>query len=349
VRDSGGDAKRAAAAVRELAEEEDVAAIVGPLVSDACEAAAREAERLEVPLLALTARERVASEHRWVFRVRTRPVEETQLVADRAIALGAKRFAILYRDDAYGRGLRGLFWDAVEARGGEVVAVASYDPAANDFADPIKQLVGYTLLDDEQKRALASRNAMLERAKRMQPGEARALRARAYALTTSDGRPIPPIVDFDALFIPESSDKVVLIAPQLLFHEVRGPRLLGSVGWYDEELVRLAGEQLEGALFAADFFPESPVPYVEAFRRRFESHFGAEPDAFAAQAYDAASLVLLQLARGRSEREDLRDGLLAVESFPGVAGVLTMRADGNASRRPFLLTIEGGRVAQVVD
>lgn len=349
VRDSAGDPERAAAAVRELADDPDVVAIVGPLVSKACDAAAAEAESRGVPLLALTAREEIVHGRRWIFRTRTRPVEEAQLVADRAIALGAQRFGILYRDDPYGRGLRALFWDAVESRGGRVVAVSSYDPDATDFAEPIRRLVGYTLLDPEEKRAIAARNGMLERARRLPPSQARALRERARSLTTDDDRPIPPIVDFDALFIPESHDKVVLIAPALAFHEVNGARLLGTVGWYDPSLVRLAGEHVEGALFASDFFPESPVPYVGAFRERFEGRFGSAPDAFAAQAYDAASLVLLQLARGRDERDEVRDGVLRVESYPGVAGVVTMSADGNANRRPYLLRVEDGQIVQVVD
>ncbi len=349
VRDSGSDPERAVAAVRELAADPEVIAIVGPLVSATCEAAAREAESLSVPLLALTAREDVANQRRWVFRLRTRPAEEAELVVERAVALGAERFAILYPDDPYGVGLRGLFWDAVEARGGRVVAVASFDPKATDFGAPIRRLVGYTLLDAEEKALLASRDAMLERARRLPTEAARELRIKARSLTTKDGRPIPPIVDFDALFIPASHEDVVLIAPQLAYHEVTGARLLGSEGWYDPRLVRLGGDPLEGALFAAHFYPESPVPYVRAFRQRYESTFGGVPDAFAAQGYDAASLVLAQLAHGSDDREGVRDGLRKIASFPGVSGVISIGADGNARKRPFLLGIEHGKVVHYTD
>ena len=41
---------------------------------------------------------------------------------------------------------RSAFWDAVEARGGEVVGVASYDVDATDFAEPIRRLIGYDML-----------------------------------------------------------------------------------------------------------------------------------------------------------------------------------------------------------
>jgi ABC-type branched-subunit amino acid transport system substrate-binding protein len=349
VRDSGSDPERAAAAVRELAADPEVVAIVGPLVSATCEAAAREAESARIPLLALTTREEVTNQRHWIFRMRTRPREEAQALAERAIAMGAHRFAILYPNDPYGVGLRGLFWDAVESRGGRVVAVSSFDPKATDFAEPIRHLVGYTLLDSEEKALLATREEMLDRARKLPADAARELRAKARTLTKKDGSPIPPIVDFDALFIPASHEDVVLIAPQLAYQDVTGPRLLGAEGWYDDQLVKLGGEQLEGSLFAAHFYPDSQVPYVHAFTQRFESHFGSVPEAFAAQGYDAASLVLIQLAHGRSDREEVRDGLHAVRSYPGMSGVTTILADGNAEKRPYLLGIQDGHLVHYTD
>jgi ABC-type branched-subunit amino acid transport system substrate-binding protein/predicted negative regulator of RcsB-dependent stress response len=347
VRDSQGQPAAAAAAVRELAADDEITAIVGPLLSGECEAAAAAAQELGVPLLTLTAREEIVRDRDYVFRLRTRPSEETALLAEHARALGAQRFAILYRDDAYGRGLRGLFWDAVESRGGRVVAVASYPPDAKDFTEPIRRLVGYTLLDDEEKALIARREGILKKARRLPPTEALALRNEAQAIRKSDGGPLPPIVDFDALFVPETAEGVVLIAPHLAFQEVTGARLLGPDGWYSRDLVRLGGEHLEGALFVAHFFPLSPIPYVNAFTDHYRATFAAEPAVFAAQSYDAANLVLVQLAHRRSARGAVRDGILATSAYPGVAGVMSMGPDGNARKRPFLLEVKSGEVVQV--
>jgi hypothetical protein len=68
---------------------------------------------------------------------------------------------------------------------------------------------------------------------------------------------------------------------------------------------------------------------------------------FAAQSYDAANLVLVQLAHRRSSRDAVRDGILATHGYPGVAGVLSMGPDGNARKLPFLLEVKGGEVVQV--
>ncbi|MGH0030036.1 MAG: ABC transporter substrate-binding protein [Myxococcota bacterium] len=347
VRDTAGDPARAEAAVRELAADPSVAAIVGPLLSAECEAAASAAEELGVPLITLTSREEIATLRSFVFRLRTRPVEEAQLLVDGARAAGAQRFGILYPSDNYGRALRALFWDAVEARGGEVVAIAAFDPESTDFADPIRKLVGYTLLSSEEKGLIRKREAMLQRARRLPADEARALRRSARSLVTADGSPLPPIVDFDMLFIADSYQNVVLIAPQLAFHEVFGVRLLGPDGWYHRDLVRVGREHVEGAIFVAHYFPESPTPWVRDFADRYDATFLHESNVFAAQAFDAANLVLVQLARGFDSRQAVRDGVLATESYPGASGVLTMRSDGNANKRPFLLGVEKGHVVQL--
>jgi branched-chain amino acid transport system substrate-binding protein len=348
IRDSAGRPEHAAAAVRNLAQDENVVAVVGPLLASECEAAAQAAEEEGIPLVALTARAEVARDRPYVFRVRTMPVEEVHALVDHSMRdLGALTFAILYPRDAYGRALRDLFWDAVEVRGGEIVGVASYDPEATDFGDPIRRLVGYVLLTDEEKELVKERDAMRRRARRLPPEEAMALRDEALALTGPEGEPLPPIIDFDALFIPESHEKVVLIAPQLAFHEVTGTRLLGSNEWFAEDLLKIAGKHVEGALITAQYFPESPLPFVQDFEHRFETTFDQPPDAFAAQGFDAANLLLVQLADRRETRESLRDGMLTVRGYPGVTGILSMRADGNAHKRPFLLEIERGHFVEV--
>jgi ABC-type branched-subunit amino acid transport system substrate-binding protein len=301
-----------------------------------------------VPLLALSSREEIAHGRSFVFRLRTTPQEEIAALVEHAVRdLGAQRFAILYPRDRYGRGAHKLFWEAVEQAGGRVTAVASYDPAANDFADPIRQLLGYSMLSPAEESVLAQRANLERRARRLPPQAAAKLREEARALTGPGGAPLPPIVDFDVLFIPESYEKVVLIAPQLAFHEAFGMRLAGTSGWYHPDLLELGRRHVAGARFSSLFFPDSPLPNAREFARRYPLVFSSAPGPFAAQGYDAAQLVLLQLARGDRSRGAVRDGILAVRGFPGASGVLSMREDGNARKRPFLLGVEKDQLVQV--
>lgn len=341
VRDSGGSAERAARAVRELAARDDVVAIVGPLLSREAQSAARVAEEEDVPLLTLSARDEVARDRKHVFRLRTRAEDEVDALAEHATgALGARRFAILYPKDAYGRALRKMFWSAVEARGGQVVAVAGYETDATDFKEPIRRMVGYDLLTSAEKRALAARDRALDKARRLPPREQAEAREKIRSRPGPNGEPLPPIVDFDALFVPDSYEKIVLIAPQLAFHEVTGVKLLGPDGWDHPELLRIEGRHVDGALVATPFFEDSRFDFVTDFVARYRGAYGEHPDAFAAAAYDAANLVLVQLAYGARDREALREGLLRTHGYPGVSGVTTILPDGNARKRPFLLRVE---------
>jgi len=347
VRDSGGSPAAAAAAVRDLAQEEGVTAIIGPLLSEECEAAAVTAEIQRVPLLALTSRMEVASGRSYVFRVRTMPSDEVQTLADHAMRnLEAQRFAILYPRDAYGSGVSGLFWDAVEQRGGRVVALAAYDPDAVDFGDAIRRLVGYELLTAEEKELIVEREKYTRSARRLPTKEAALVREEARSMLGPEGGPLPPIVDFDAIFIPESHEKVVLIAPQLAFHAATGAILLGTDAWNHPDLVSIARKHVEGAYFTASFYADSSITYVRDFANRYLATFGAPADDFSATAYDATRLVLVQLARGANSRYEVRDRILEVKGFPGVSGVLSMRPDGNARKRPFLLSVRRGRIVE---
>jgi ABC-type branched-subunit amino acid transport system substrate-binding protein len=348
VRDSAGDPERAASAVRELARDESVVAIVGPLLSAASEAAAAAAEEAGVPLLTLTSRTTVPQDRSQVFRLRTTPADEIHFLVQHAVeTLGAKRFAILYPRDNYGRGMRQRFWDAVQARGLHVVALSSYDPKANDFAEPIRDLIGYNLLTRLEKRALDEREQLLRRARRLPPEKAAYVREVAYDILGPEGVDLPPLVDFDALFIPDAHDKVVLIAPQLAFHEINDVRLLGSAGWNHPELVEIARKHVAGAVIATPFDPKSRFLFVSDFVERFSSTFGIAPEVFAAQAFDAGNLVLRQLASGRNTREDLRAGVLNTRGYPGASGVITLMPDGNARKRPFLLGVRGSRIVSL--
>ncbi|MCP5057250.1 MAG: tetratricopeptide repeat protein [bacterium] len=348
VRDSGGDADRAAAGVAELAANSEVIACIGPLLASSAEAAAPLAEARGLPLVTLTRRESVAELGLHVLRVGATPRLEVERVAAYAAeTLGLRRFAILYPDDPTGRAQRAAFWDAVEARGGQVVGVGRYASDATDFRDPIRRLIGFEFLTGGQQQALAERGRLRKRAKRLPPEEAAELRAEAAELVAPDGAPLPPFVDFEALYIPDAHENVALIAPHLAFHEVRGVRLLGTAGWNHPDLVEIGGQHVNGAVFAAPFYAASENPFTAEFTRRFVSTYDAEPGVLAAQAFDAAHLVAMQITRGSHGREAVLNGMLQAKGVVGASGVLSMGSDGSALRRPNLLGVERGKIISV--
>ncbi|MBW2384449.1 MAG: penicillin-binding protein activator [Deltaproteobacteria bacterium] len=344
VRDTQGNPELAAAAIRELADIDDVIAIIGPIFSVECEAAAREAEREKVPLLTLSNRVGISSERDFVFRMRTTPEDEVGFLVEYAVnELGAEQFAVLYPQSRYGRGMRTRYWQAVEERGGQIVAAAGYEPDATDMSDAIRAMIGYSLLTPNERVALQERDQAMRRGRRLKPEDAAVLRRALYPMLGPEGQPLPPIIDFDALFVPDGYDKVQLIAPQLALHEVDGVHLLGSSEWNDPELLKVGARHMRGAVISTTFDRESEYEIVRDFVLAYQETFDRDPDAFSSGAFDAVSIALTQLAGGSRKREQVRDGILRVHGYPGVSGVTSIQSDGNARKRPFLLGISRGR------
>ncbi len=309
VRDAGGKAARAEQGVRELAADPSVGAVVGPLLAEPSEAGARAADELGLPLLALTPREDVTAGRTHVLRLGATPRAEAEaLAAYAAEGLGATRFGILAPDDAYGRGLGDLFRAAVTAHGGHVVASASYPPGAPDVSPMLRTLAA-----------------------------AAAPAAPPGAAPPRDGR------DLDALFVPESRTRIAAIAPQIAASALAGVTVLGPQGWFGPDLLRVAGRSLEGAVCAEPYDPESTEPASADFTARFRAEFEDAPDVISAQAYDAARLALTALAQGAASRDDVLRALHAVRDWPGASGDITIREDGNADKRPTLLSVRDGR------
>ena len=363
VRDTGGTPDGASAAVRALAAQPDVYAVIGPMLTEEVQAAADAAAETGVPLLALTRHESVAKAGTGVFRLALTRSMEAEILADHAVRdLGLRRIAILYPKDDYGREFEELLWQAVEARGARIVGVASYPPGARDFTSPIRQLVGWTLLDDAQRARLAQRDAeraaaaaaaagAAERgAAALGPGNDRAavpLSGRGFELSDPEEDALPPIVDFDALFVPDAPDMVGVLAQQLASEGVEDVVLFGPSAWYHAELLRRGGTRMEGTFFTSSFDPSHPAPLVQEFVRRYRSDFGEEASAFAAQGFDAANLVALQILRGATDRTAVRDALLATGLYPGVSGPTSFEGDGNARKRPFLVGVRSGQLVSI--
>jgi ABC-type branched-subunit amino acid transport system substrate-binding protein len=340
IKDSGGDPDLAVAAVRDFVLDNKVAAIIGPLSRVAAEKAAEEAEKLWVPIITLTQKEGVSDIGNYVFRYFLSNEQQTKALVDYAVlGLDYKRFAILYPDDSYGTRLMNLFWDELERLGAEVRGVESYDPSQTDFADQIKKLVGLYYPRPEGE-AIDLEDG--EKADEISPED-----FGEEGLKDQEEEEIP-IVDFDAIFIPDGYNQVGLIAPQLAYHEVTGVKLLGTNLWNSPKLVEMAAPYLQEAVFVDGFFSGSGLPLTSQFVRSYEQTFGGKPGYPEAQAYDTMRLLIEALRQPEViSRPVLRDALLGIQSLPGVAGTASVGPDGEVSKTPFLITIYRRRMEEI--
>jgi ABC-type branched-subunit amino acid transport system substrate-binding protein len=100
--DTGGSASGAAAAARQAVAER-VQVIVGPLTAAETSAASGPARAARIPILALTNDTAQAGPGVWTLGVT--PAEQVRRVMGAALTEGARRFALVAPDDAFGRAL----------------------------------------------------------------------------------------------------------------------------------------------------------------------------------------------------------------------------------------------------
>jgi branched-chain amino acid transport system substrate-binding protein len=336
VEDSGSDPATAAAAVRELALTHKVAAIVGPLSRQAAEAAASEAQQLQVPIITLTQRREITQVGDYVFRDSLSSEQQVRALAEYAVVgLGLRRFAILYPQDAYGSRLMQLFSYEVRRLGGEVRGAEVYGTSQTDFAYQIKKLLGFS-----------SSGQKTEPPEVGLPGEDTEGPDEQQELGSIPETGIA--VDFEAMFIPDGYEKVGLIAPQLAYHDLTGIRLLGINLWNSPKLLEMAAPYVEGAVFVDGFFFDSQRPMTRQFVQSYQETFDEIPGYPEAQGYDVMRLVMAALERsGVTTRPQLREALLAVRDLQGVEGIATMTPAREVERQPFFITVQKRRMVEV--
>jgi branched-chain amino acid transport system substrate-binding protein len=340
VNDSGEDPATTAAAVRELALTEKVAAIIGPLSRQAAEAAAKEAQQLQIPIITLTQKREISQIGDYVFRDFLSNEQQVRDLAGYAVLdLGLRRFAILYPQDAYGSRLTQLFTDEVIHLGGEVRGAEAYDASQTDFANQIKSLLG---LGSSHQKVRPSEVGL--------PGEDTEGPDERVEQEQSQGSgpEANGAVDFEAIFIPDGYEKVGLIAPQLAYYDLTEVKLLGTNLWNSPKLLEMAAPYLDGAVFVDGFFPDSHKPLTRRFVQTYQEVFGEMPGYPEAQGYDATRLVMAALGEpGVTNRQRLREALLAIRDLPGVEGMATMTPTREVQRESFFITIRKQRMVEI--
>ena len=119
--------------------------------------------------------------------------------------------------------------------------------------------------------------------------------------------------------------------------------LIGTASLYSDELLKLGGSAVEGFHMTCSFFPGDQRPEVQDFVKRYNEKYSKNPTMFAAQAYDAANMIIKALKEGATDRKSLRDKLAAIKDFPGVTGVTSFDENRNVKKEISKLVVKDGK------
>ncbi len=329
VIDSEENPDNARRGVEKLVKEDNVISVIGSVLSKTAPAVAAKASELGVPSIALSQKAGITEVGPTVFRNSlTSEMQVRYLVKTAMEDLGMKKFAILFPNDPYGTEFANIFWDEVLARGGSIVGAQSYSPKETDFREPIQRLVGtYYLEGRAEEYKLRLKDWSEAQAKKPNKG-------------TPPDDLLPPIVDFDGLFIPDSVKSMGQISAMLSFNGVKGIRLLGTNLWNSPGVAKRAGHFASSLLFVDSFLASEPQFVNSTFVHDYKTIFGEDPGIFEIQGYDAALLLRQLIAQGATNRESLARALTQVHNFPGAVGPLFMTPEREIMRPLLALTLD---------
>lgn len=146
----------------------------------------------------------------------------------------------------------------------------------------------------------------------------------------------------ELLFIGSMYTDTALIAQQARKVNFNVP-LIGTGSLYSEELIKLGGAAVEGLYLTCSFYPLDPRPEVQDFVSSYQAKYSKAPTMFAAQAYDAANLIIEALKNGATDRASLRDKLAAVKNFPGVTGKTSFDEKRDVDKLMMKLIVKDGK------
>lgn len=151
----------------------------------------------------------------------------------------------------------------------------------------------------------------------------------------------------DALYIAGYYTEAAKIAQQAKEQGLE-VQLLGADGFYSPVLIELGGGAVDGAVFTAGFFTDDPSENAQNFVNAYKEKFNEEPDMFAAQAYDAAMILLTALKNTDGQGgEALQQAMLNTKDFPGITGVTSFTEVGDAIKDIIILKVENGKFVKI--
>jgi branched-chain amino acid transport system substrate-binding protein len=142
--------------------------------------------------------------------------------------------------------------------------------------------------------------------------------------------------DADLLVIPTASYRDAALISRQGVDLGLDIQYLGVDGWVANELLDMAGEELEGAYLSSGVSTESPE--FADYNARFEAKHGKKSTVFAYYALDALALLEYAIGVAGDDREGIRDALATAVDVPAFSSAITIEPDThNPYNKPIMV------------
>ncbi|MDR0382752.1 MAG: ABC transporter substrate-binding protein [Spirochaetaceae bacterium] len=147
----------------------------------------------------------------------------------------------------------------------------------------------------------------------------------------------------DIIFAPGNFTESALVLLQARGLGIETP-FIGGDTWETGEFIDVGSEGVEGAVFSS-FYDASVAAnaIAQRFIEEYENEYQRIPAAVTALGYDGYLLALDAMERaGSTDPQAVRDALAATDGFEGVTGVVSLDANGDATKPAFIKEVRGG-------
>ena len=126
-------------------------------------------------------------------------------------------------------------------------------------------------------------------------------------------------------------------------------QIIGLMTTYNGELIKLAGDTVNGMYLYSCFDPNSDSAVVQQFVKEYSDVNGMQPDFVAANAYDSVYMLKNAIEKaGSYDREAIKDALYEV-SFDGTQGNIHFKENGDVEKVAVAFKIENGEFVGLPD
>jgi branched-chain amino acid transport system substrate-binding protein len=148
----------------------------------------------------------------------------------------------------------------------------------------------------------------------------------------------------DVIFAPGNYTESALVMKQARELGINAP-IIGGDTWETPEFIDVGKERVEGAVFSTFFASEyAGTPEAQTFLDEYRKRYNKEPAAVTALGYDGYLVALDAIKRaGSLEPAKVRDAIAATSGFIGATGVVTLDANGDATKSAYIKAVEGGK------
>jgi branched-chain amino acid transport system substrate-binding protein len=117
-------------------------------------------------------------------------------------------------------------------------------------------------------------------------------------------------------------------------------KFMGPDGMDSSDLTKIAGKAVIGMSYTSAAGPASALPKAKAFVDEFKKKFGKNPEPYAAEAYDAATIALRAIEetakKGKVSREDVSSAVRKAK-LSGITGEIAFDAKGDRQKAQYFV------------